>query len=226
MSKLAIKNPKNGHSNVQCAPMSLCSLDFGRPQPFMMIDTVPSGQYNATGSALVRVTPQVFPPFGRLSIKHATFFVPENLLYQGSTAFHNDQKTFQGKPVIHPWFYSTQLNSLFGLLSTQLSESATSSDYDFACLNPNWSYQNPVVFRKLTTRGRKAFSILKSLGYDFVTYSTLSEPTELYDSFKARHEFQVNAYPLLAYMKIISTYFIQKVLPIVSKTQLFMKIKY
>ena len=156
MSKLSIKNPKNGNSNVQCAPMSLTSLDFGRPQPFMMIDTVPSGQYNATGSALVRVTPQVFPPFGRLSLKHATFFVPENMLYQGSTAFHNDQKTFQGQNVVHPYFDALQISDLFRS-GNGLSEAGTADNYDFVAVNPNWSLGAPFVYRKFTTRGRKAF---------------------------------------------------------------------
>lgn len=208
MSKLNIKNPKNGSCSVECAPMSLVSLDYGRPQPFMMIDTVPSGDYDAQGSALVRVCPQVFPPYGRMSLKHATFFVPENMLYQGSTAFHNDQKTFQGQNVIHPWFYGIQINQLF-YEGNLLSEAVVGADpafekYDFCALKPEseWSAASPVVYRKLTTRGRKAFAILKSLGYDFVSFS-LSGAGTTYSQYRATHEFKCNAYPLLAYMRIV-----------------------
>ena len=114
-----IKSAVNGHKNCHFRPNTLFSLDFGRFQPVQYIEMIPGDDFtNIHGSGLVRVEPQIFPPFGRLSVKHATFFVPDYQLVNNASAFHAGKTTYQGVSTSLPKIKNYWLNALFHVNST------------------------------------------------------------------------------------------------------------
>ncbi|CAJ0592334.1 unnamed protein product, partial [Cylicocyclus nassatus] len=193
--------------------MSIVSMDFGRVQPIQCLETIAGGHYSANGNSLVRVAPQVFPPFGRCSIKNATFFVPFNKIALAADSFLTDNNSMNGLLNIMPYFESWQINAVFANgqrgfeLANQVgtSENPPLSPYDF--VHPIAT--NLYGYFKLTPRGEKAFAILKSLGYDFRNYNTtvFGSTTQMCQS----HMYRVNAMPLLAYLKVYYDYFMSGV---------------
>ena len=138
--KLNVKTAEGGHNNFTFSPMSIVSMDFGRVQPVQCIETVAGGRYSANGNALVRVAPQVFPPFGRCSIKNASFFVPFNKIALSADSYLTDNTTMNGISTLLPYFESHQLNAVFALapsafaLSTQVGTSSNPPHYRFDIL--------------------------------------------------------------------------------------------
>lgn len=121
--KVGIKSLSNGYNNFNFAPESMASVDFGRFQPVMFFDTIKGAKYNSVeGRAIVRLAPQVFPAFGRLSMRHATFHVPLESIVPYSTAFLANQPTDCGIPSgTKPSVISHFLNGLFAAHYTTAS---------------------------------------------------------------------------------------------------------
>ena len=212
--KLNLKTAAGGHNNFTFSPMSLVSLDFGRVQPISVIETIAGGHYNANGNSLVRVAPQVFPPFGRCSIKHATFFVPFKSIYYAADSFLADMTYLNNAVNDVPRFMSYQLNLVFALapepfkLANQVGTTANppQSPYDFVDPIGPSSYG----YYKLTPRGEKAFALLKSLGYDFRNYNTATTAGSI-GELRTKNAFYYNAMPLLAYLKVYYDFFMSGV---------------
>lgn len=112
--KLNINSAKKGVSSFKFSPMTLTTLDFGRLQPLRVLPCFEGVNYNVSGKGLLRCTPQVFPPFGRMNVKNASFFVPDSQIFSWSTAFHADQKLWRGQPsTFVPTISASFLNTAF-----------------------------------------------------------------------------------------------------------------
>ena len=113
--KLNLNSARKGNSSYTFSPLTLVSVDFGRLQPVMSWDMLLGDKFpSVVGNGLLRCTPQVFPPFGRMNLKSAAFFVPDSQIFTWSSAFHSDNQLWRGQIADHsPSFYSDKINYFF-----------------------------------------------------------------------------------------------------------------
>lgn len=234
--KLNIKSAVSGRTSQVFSPYTLASLDFGRLQPMMLAECIPSDEYSFDGKGLMRIEPQVFPPFGRLSVRSASFFVPDYQIVSSATAFHANLTTFKGVPTQLPRIKNYWLNAMFATnigpdfstnyppLATLVASNPAIADaplymtdeskdetYDFVypynISYPVASDYTGLCYYKMTDYGRKIYAIAKSLGYDFLSM-TYASTSDTQASYFAKNECWISAMPLLAYFKIYSDYFL------------------
>lgn len=222
MSKLNLLAGASKSSNHHYAPYTLTSMDLGDLMPVRSIECLPSDSWNKiAANGVIRLQPQVFPPYGRLQLRTAAFFVPEHQLLETSEALHSGMKTYKGKNVLVPSFWSTEINKYFANSTrSNLVYSVQASDYslpdmpnentfDFAYITneDNLLFYN---FYKLNYIGMRDYKVLKSLGYDFTFYDLSGDDND-YALVNASANYKVNALPLLAYIKCYSDMFISGV---------------
>ena len=219
--KLNINSAKKGNSDYTFSPISLVSMDFGRLQPVMSWSTLIGDKFpSVRGKGLLRCTPQVFPPFGRMNLKSASFLVPDSQIYSWSSAFHSDNKLWRGQLADSvPVFYSTDLNKYFvpgsntilGSLSTAVASNPSTppafGTYDFSYPSSTRTSGNTnLVYYKLTTLGWKIYAMFKGLGYDFITFPTDTGAGSQASHISANASY-ISAVPFLAYCKIWNDFF-------------------
>lgn len=222
MSKLNLLAGASKSSNHHYAPYTLTSMDLGDLLPVRSIECLPSDSWNKiAANGVIRLQPQVFPPYGRLQLRTAAFFVPEHQLIETSEALHSGMKTYKGKNVLVPSFWSTEINKYFANITRSVKVySVAAADYDLSNMpNENtfdFAYitnENNVLtynFYKLNYIGMRDYKVIKSLGYDF-TYYALSGSNLDYAAVNASANYKVSALPLLAYIKCYSDMFISGV---------------
>lgn len=234
-----IKSAVNGHKNCHFRPMTLTSLDFGRFQPIQYIEMIPGDNFtNIHASGLIRVEPQIFPPFGRLSVKHATFFVPDYQLVNNASAFHSGKTTYQGVSTALPKILNYWLNALFHVNAqgtNPVAEEVVSNPsnstvdvtsrrvkvdgkwlpYDFAYTYQSLyegatGLQSGLRFYRMTPLGKKIFALFRGLGYDFAQYRCKESgiTPASFSDYIAEESFFISAMPLCAYLKIYCDYFV------------------
>lgn len=218
--KLNINSARKGNSSYTFSPLSLVSLDFGRLQPIMSFGTVVGDSFNnVSGKGLLRCSPQIFPPFGRMNLKSASFFVPDSQIFSWSSAFHSNSVQWRGQVANQlPQFNQYEINDFFisnsfiaGLCSTVSSNPATapaSNTYDFSIpTNTRSSGLTNLTYFKLTPLGWKIYAVFKALGYDFVTFPTDFNASETYAQVLAANSSLISAVPFLAYAKVWNDFF-------------------
>lgn len=213
-TKLNLKAPAAGKSHHDYNPVTVTSLDFAEIIPTRVIETTLGDSFSKIqGNGVLRMTPQKFPPYGKLYIKNATFFVPESQLMMVSDAYHTKQITYQGKQVHEPKLSMFDLvNYIVGRANSPewctivaSNQDPTASGYT----DPTAAYDfifpvngsNPVKFSayRLGYRGAKVFKLFKLLGYDFPSYKLVAgNASATIDS----GHYYVGALPLLAYLKV------------------------
>lgn len=222
MSKLNLLSGASKSSNHHYAPYTLTSMDLGDLLPVRSIECLPSDSWNKiAANGVIRLQPQVFPPYGRLQLRTAAFFVPEHQLIETSEALHSDMKTYKGKNVVVPSFWSTEINKYFANATrSNKVYSVAAADYDL----PNMPNENTFDFAYITNEenvltynfyklnyiGMRDYKVIKSLGYDF-TYYDLSTDNNAYAAVNASANYKVSALPLLAYVKCYTDMFVDGV---------------
>lgn len=219
MARLNIKPAASGMSHHSYDVSTIASLDFGELLPVRCIETVKKDHFTQVqANGIIRLSPQVFPAYGKCFVKSAAFFVPEYQIFEASDAFHSNMNTWKGQPVKLPFFYSHFVNTLFSIniLSTQVTEIKNDDiawntvpafgTYDFVFLNKHDGF---IWFQymKLTRYGEHCYKILKSLGYEFSSYSAVSGATDI-SQISATGNIEYNALPLLAYLKVYCDFFL------------------
>ena len=218
MARLNIKPAASGMSHHSYDVSTIASLDFGELLPVRCIETVKKDHFTQVqANGIIRLSPQVFPAYGKCFVKSAAFYVPEYQIFEASDAFHTNMSTWKGQSVKLPFFYSHQINNLFSQIqfSTMAYEvkndnvSATTvpafGTYDFVHLT-NHDSALWFEYRKLTRYGEHCYKILKSLGYEFASYSAVSGAALSVVSQTGQIEY--NALPLLAYLKVYCDFFL------------------
>lgn len=218
--KLNMNSGRKGNSSYTFSPMSLVTMDFGRLQPVLCHSVTLSDKFSdVQGKGLLRCTPQVFPPFGRMNLKSAAFFVPDSQLFSWSSAFHSDNKNWRGQIADHtPCFEHYQINYIFannsitGLSTVVQANPSTEPafntyDFVFPANSGRAAGKTNLSYYKLTPLGWKFYAIFKSLGYDFIIYPT--DTTNAYSQSQHRNTFSstISAVPFLAYCKIWNDFF-------------------
>lgn len=223
MANVGIKSAQPNLSRHQYHPFTAITLDLGDLQPGRCTEVNPDDNWHtieAKGS--MRLAPQIFPAYGRCSVKTAAFFVSQSQLQESSKAFHNKQSLYKGKPVHSVWFKADSLNKYFfdhssvgpnQLCSIVHSTSTPINDQPTVAFDFCFAYDSAGTvfyrFLRLTPLGRSYFKIAKSLGYDFVSYPCAPVGGTLAWSDIAPHvQFPVDALPLIAYLKVVADYFI------------------
>lgn len=237
--KLNLNSAIKGSAPKVFKPFTITTLDFGRLQPVQAFDVLPGDDFNVQGHGCLRLTPQVFPAYGRCNLKNASFFVPENKLISWSEGFHANNDSFHGAdcskiPTLHPWF----MNYWFAATSSTRDVVANNPDtapsygtFDFAypVVGTFSTSKTNAVFYKLNASGQRICAILKALGYDFANFdcngvsSSTTQTTYLdargkYDDASQYHK-RISALPLLAYLKIYADYFLNNTLSNTSALQ-------
>ena len=229
MAKLFLKPASDGLYHHSYDPMSIMTMDFRWPSVSRVIETVPSDHFSkiyARGE--MQLAPQVFPPFGRLYFRTASFFVPEHQIFSASEAYHSNQTMYKGRSFKVPNFnlyeaMNVPLTAYSSLVQTVSSASSPTSpaidyppeySYDFQTIERS-SGNTIVSFWKLSAEGYRYYSFFKSLGYDFVSLPypfDMTVPTGYADI--VAYLTSINTYcnkrsamPILAYAKIYADYF-------------------
>ena len=162
--KLNILPAATGLYHHSYSPISVGSLDLGELACGLCVESVPKDDWTKfSGRGLIRLAPQIFPPYGRAFIKTAAFFVPESQLYEDALSFHNNQAQYLTSTVKMPHFSSYDLLGLFSDIAYS-SSVATSANpttdsnwpsvasYDFVSFTANNLYVlliKPLEFYRL-----------------------------------------------------------------------------
>ena len=221
MSRVSIKaNASNQYSH-NFSPTTLLSLDFGEFGVTRCIEGQLGESYDSiVSNGILRCQPQVFPPYGKLFLNQASFFVPSHQLYEHYDAMRADMTVERGHKVMNPLISSVDIIRFFMnpdhsfsnyTLSTvyathsdpttsQAIADSKKSDFTFI----RWSNGAAVyVYYKLTVPGRRYYKLLKSLGFDFVQFRYSNpQSSSAVDNDILASDFYPNIYPLLAYCKI------------------------
>lgn len=221
MARLNIKPAAAGMSHHSYDVSTIASLDFGELLPTRCIETIKKDHFTKiSANGILRLSPQIFPAYGKCFVKSAAFFVPEYQLFEASDAFHSNMNTWKGNPVILPNFDNDQLNYLFTINSSlyptsslvqsisnpNISNVPARDTYDFVRITDNSG--SPVYnYYKLTTLGNHIYKILKSLGYEFAYYPS-GGASFSYNDCVAAGQVNYNALPLLAYFKVYADFFL------------------
>lgn len=222
MSRVSIKSTVSNQYKHSVTPSTLLSLDFGEYGVTRCIEGQLGENYESIASnGILRLQPQVFPPYGKLYLNQAAFFVPAHQLYEHYDAMREGMTSERGSKVLNPCFSSSNINLFFinpsfsyssYLLSTSLGSVtdptlassialADKSDFTFIVFENN---QVTYQYYKLTPIGRRYYKLLKSLGFDFVQfgYDPNAVSSADRDVLIAASTFYPNIYPLLAFCKI------------------------
>ena len=215
MARLNLKPAASGMSHHKYDVSTIASLDFGELLPVRVIETIKRDHFTQVqANGILRLSPQVFPAYGKCFVKSAAFFVPEYQIFEASDAFHSNMKTWKGNNVILPYFWNYNINALlqdirYSTLVASVTGPSSSNvpafdSYDFVYV----PFSDPLTFKyyKLNRAGEYRYKILKSLGYEFCSYSFESgfNRDQVYQS----GMIQYNALPLLAYLKVYCDFFL------------------
>lgn len=215
MSKLFVKPAASGKYHHSYQPSTIASLDFGQLLPVQVIESVPTDEWRKfSARGLIRLAPQVFPPYGKCYVKSAAFFVPEHQIIEQSEAFHTDMAQFKGKGVVMPFIRARNINQMFFLsgngLSTVVATLTDPSTYSGSDDSFDFVYvgfgSTTYYFCKLTSLGSYYYKILKSLGYDFVSFPYWSGITA--QDISSGTDYIVDLLPFLAFLKVYCDYFL------------------
>lgn len=219
MARLNIKPAASGMSHHSYDVSTIASLDFGELLPVRCIETIKKDYFTQVqANGIIRLSPQVFPAYGKCFVKSAAFFVPEYQIFEASDAFHANMNTWKGQSVKLPFFYSHFINTLFSqsLYSTLVTEIKNDDvafnnvpafgSYDFVYLSQHDGFFW-FQYMKLTRYGEHCYKILKSLGYEFSSYSAVSGATSI-GQISTTGNLEFNAFPLLAYLKVYCDFFL------------------
>lgn len=220
MSRVNIKSASSGLYPHTYNFSSIGSIDLGELVTDAVVETVPTDQWNNFHSdGILRLAPQVFPPYGKLFLKHASFFVPEHQLIEYADALRENMDTFKGHSIRYPFFYADHINFIFstyspwGTFSTEVTTRTNpeinppaKNTFDFIYLTGNSTANMSFSYCKLNALGKRLYKILKCLGYDFASYS-FDSSSYSYDGVSASAHTKVNALKLLAYAKVYNDYF-------------------
>ena len=216
-TRLNLKAAAAGKYHHNYNPITITSLDFAELAPTRVIETTLGDAFKQIkGNGVLRMTPQKFPPYGKLFIKNASFFVPESQLLMTSDAMHSKKKTYQGKAVREPGFTMVAVLSYLVSLAhpssdwcvavklhddpTQSGYADPTSAYDFIWPdNPSGSSTVTFSAYRLKWKGARLMKLLKLLGYDIPSFKLV--PGDL-NATKLTGTYFVSALPLLAYLKV------------------------
>lgn len=207
--------------NHKFSPLSVASLDYGEAPAMRVIETVKSNKWNQiSGKGFLRLAPADFPAYGRAYLKSAAFFIPLYQVIEYADAQRQGQALWHGKDTTRPGLMSHTINTVFlgGGSSTLPSDLCTvvdsqlpfvsfpddSNSFDFFIpISQNGS----LIYRicKLTSKGRRYYKLLCSLGYDFRGY--IQGSANGYSDVVNTGNINLDATPLFAYAKMYCDYF-------------------
>lgn len=217
MANASIKPAATGRFTHHYNPVTVASLDFGDFLCSRIVEVEKSDDWNFEKcEGTLRLAPQKFPAYGKNTLKTAAFFVPASQLVEYYDQIRNNEQIWKGKAVRVVKFRAYQINELFHLhlndlctLVTKLSTLAPTSvmQWDFVFVDSTDS-NTPYHFYKLTASGRKIYKVFKMLGYDFASYAYTGDWSDLTSIIDTASEY-VNAFPLLAFLKVYVDYFLE-----------------
>lgn len=221
MTRVNIKPANRGLYSHKYDVSTIASLDLGELLPTRVIECVPTDRWeNVHAEGILRLAPLVFPPYGKLFMKHAAFFVPEHQIIEFADALHENMDSFKGHAIKYPYFVAYYINFIFSTYSswganshyaTLVRSSATpvsnpTFDFDFIFVSGSQTADMAFNYFKLNNLGRRLYKILKSLGYDFASYA-FDSSSYSYSGVVGSASNKVNALKLLAYAKVFNDYF-------------------
>lgn len=220
MASVNVKPAATGRYSHHYMPVSVVSLDFSELVATRVMECNIGDEFNKfSGKGFLRLAPQIFPAYGRCQLKSAGFFVPEYQLLEQSEAIHSNMNMFKGKSVVIPHFKSQDINYAFTAYATQVISTPTPNasvggfpsmdQYDFVYVHDSSTSPGQAVYEayKLNKTGQNLYKLLKTLGYDFASYqSNPSGTMTLADA--TAYNVDVNALPILAYLKIYADMFL------------------
>lgn len=216
MSRVNLAAASDSRSNHSFTPTTVASLDLGELVPVLAAELIDSDNYDHFhADGVVRLAPQFFPPYGKCFIKNAAFFVPAYQLIKSADAFSRNMKSYKGQPTHLPRVSAWDLLSSFASISYS-SVVHTSSDpmhdadipdydeFDFIYALENDDLTPTYQWRKFNSAGRRAYKIMKGLGFDIPSIQN----SNTYTGVKNTVLYQPNVMKLLAYLKIYTDMFL------------------
>ncbi len=156
------------------------TADFMQFNVSKILELVPNQTIDVRHECFARLAPMPLPTFGRATIKHRSFFVPFRTLWPAWTDFYEDTPhTFDGGTLAIPSNVPTVSNSslynafIYGADFVEPVSSSVVPDFVYASYDMSGSVPADGVYPntglqgyKFTAKGRQAFKILRSLGYN------------------------------------------------------------
>lgn len=163
----------------------ITTQDFGTFTPVLFREMVPGDSFNAQTRSFARLQPLPVPTFADIRLQTYAFYCPWRLLWKDGQAFFTHQKCFDGAssydPTVPAFGNDIWVNAL-----TKPNFCSTVSNTD------NWDFHVGSNYYKLDFLGKRVYSALVGLGYNF-NFST--SDTEI-----------ISLLPLLGYVKCIHEY--------------------
>ncbi|QCS36461.1 major capsid protein [Capybara microvirus Cap3_SP_393] len=200
-NNLHLKDATSGHNRFDLSNSVLTSSDFGKIVPIMFHETIPSDKFEVNTDIFVRCAPLIFPTYGKLKLKTASFFVPYHQIAEDITAYFTFNSTNQGQIAVLRTIYLYDLLMLFK--DSSIASSGTADNYDYILNTTNAA--SDVSYYKFTPYGRYVYTILKLLGYDLPSPVGSADGMDA-SSIRSYYNTKLSAMPLLAFFKAYNDY--------------------
>lgn len=166
-------------------------------------EMVPTEKLSVNMQAFTRLLPLTRPTFGRANMNNRAFFVPYRTIMPSWNEFITDttrqpyvSSASTGSnttiPSTVPYFTNGGLITLFTSSTYGMSVVGSAASYDFV----TYTNSTTSTYYRFTDKGRQAYKILLSLGYDIIWDTTLTSG------------FSMSALPLLAVAKIYFDWYV------------------
>lgn len=208
--KFRIKTAVEGRSQFSFDEQHITTSDFFQLQPVYVRHLVPNSSIDVDAMCFSRLEPLAVPTFGRASVHLRAFFVPYSYVWRGWNDFITDavhSASDMSQPGILgsvPVVSNTEIvNAFFRSVGTEyggdskvdspfsvLQEGTSSADFEVGYTD---GHADSYVRQRFmfTSRGRLAYKVLQSLGYQIFPTIISGTPPTYY-----------NALPLLALARI------------------------
>lgn len=163
----------------------ITTQDFGTFTPVLFREMVPGDSFNAQTRAFARLQPLPVPTFADIRLQTYAFYCPWRLLWKDGQAFFTHQQCFDGTSAYSPTVPAFG-NHIWikAITNAKFCESTTTIlATDFKIGSNRY---------KLDSMGKRVFSVLVGLGYNF--------------NFSESDTEKISLLPLLGYIKCIHEY--------------------
>ena len=194
----------HGKTKLDLSHPHITTTNFMDLQPICYRHMIPSEKVVCSASAFARLAPMAVPTYGRCRLNMRAFFVPFRTVMPNFTDFIVDTVSQQFNKLDTAStgiVTSTPLisnNGLVAFFTNQRNSSvSTAASYDFSLYNSGTS---TTTYYKFTAAGRRAYKILRSLGYGVVWEQAVTSVNYSALALLAYLRVYVDWYSLSAYM--------------------------
>lgn len=197
LSKIPLKIGVTNRNTFDLSCDSIGTTDFFRINPISVIPTVPGGKYNIKLQTFSRLAPLSQPMFGRCKVVNRAFFVPNRVIMHPWESFitdtpYSDDSSTDVIPTLVTTFTLRSLIVALAQSPFAYTTGATDTNLDFR--EYLTASDGSATYWFFTARGKRAYSLLRSLGYSPALANVQKNDVS--------YDVTYSALPLLAFYKI------------------------